>query len=131
MNETSGYKNYVERFGEPNLDFIENLPCEVNVLEGESDTFVATDKRFGEYLAQCVSHGVEVAPLSFVDFFFKKGEWYVYPTDKEEVLALAKESKGEIEPSPYLVENDVITGVFTKDYATFVEIVSEVEDGEI
>ena len=127
---TKGYSQYRAINGDVSLDFLDALPPSLDfVRNGADEDFVETDERFGEYLEKCVAEGRKVAAYTFCAFFYKKGEWFVFPFDEEgsveELDAVSDDT-----PSDAVVretgEGGAVASVRSKNYASFLEAVQEV-----
>lgn len=127
-NATQGYLNYCEQNGDLDLSFLDNIPAVLDfVRNGQDDDFPMTDERFGNYLAKCADEKRKVAAYTFVDFFYKQGDWFTFPLDHE--FAEADETD-EDEPSDSVQtetdESGETVAVRSRDYASFIENVQNV-----
>ena len=128
---TKGYTQYRAVNDDVPLSFLDSLPPSLDFVRNGADAdFVKTDERFGEYLAKCVAEKRKVAPYTFCAFFYKKGDWFMFPFD-EDATEEQLDDVSDDTPAKAVVretgEGGVVVSVRSKDYAAFVSAVQEVQ----
>ena len=128
QNATQGYLNYCEKNGDLDLSFLDNIPAVLDfVRNGQDDDFPMTDERFGNYLAKCADEKRKVAAYTFVDFFYKQGDWFTFPLDHEfEEIDETDEDEPSDSVQTDIDESGETVAVRSRDYASFIENVQNV-----